>query len=131
MSERMFVYSGMLTRQYRMKVVSVVIYLHRRLADVPGVYEVTLGNRVVNRYEYQVVKLWEYEDAIRRGELRSLAPLLVMLTKEPDEQDLWLERTLILQEEDVHKRANLLASVGQLRHGTLRKGSCGSFSERR
>lgn len=56
-----------------------------------------------------MVKLWEYIEQIRKGQLRELAPLLVVLVDNPDVQTLREERTLILAEPDQAQRADLLA----------------------
>jgi predicted transposase YdaD len=108
--ERMFEYSGLLTRLFKRQVVSVALYVKYRRKPLPNAYEVTVGGRVVNRFTYEAVPLWEYADDIAAGHWRELAPLLVMLRREPpDEGVLARERALILQEEDRRKRADLLA----------------------
>ena len=58
-----------------------------------------------------MVKLWDYVDEIRQGNYRELTPFLVTLVEEPNEALLEEERALILQEQDVQKRADLLASA--------------------
>ncbi len=107
--ERLFVYSALLTRQLGLPVLTVVIYLTRREAPIPTAYEVKVGDVLVNHFGYQVVKLWKYADEIASGRWPELAPLLVTLTSEPDEEVLARERELILQEADPSRRADLLA----------------------
>jgi hypothetical protein len=108
--QRLFVYSALLTRQLRLPVLTVVFYLTRRSVPLPDAYEVQVGGVTVNRFEYPVVKLWEYADEIAAGRWPELAPLLVSLVGEqPDETILVRARELILQEQDHRKRANLLA----------------------
>ena len=100
---------GALTQQYKLPVFSIALYLNYRKAPIPSEYVVKLGETVINRFTYPVVKLWEYTEQIRNGQLRELAPLLVMLVDEPDVQTLQTERQLILAEQDDAKRADLLA----------------------
>lgn len=46
----------------------------------------------MNSFRYRAVKLWDYAEAIARGELRELAPLLILLTKEKEEEELAMLR---------------------------------------
>ncbi len=110
MPRRLFVYSALLTRQLGRPVLTVVFYLTRRRTAIPDAYQVRVGDVIVNRFEYPVVRLWEHADEIAAGRWPELAPLLVALVKgRPDEKVLAQERALILQEQDARKRANLLA----------------------
>ena len=83
--------------------------MNYRESPIPAEYVVQLDKTVINRFTYPVVKLWEYTEQIRNGQLRELAPLLVMLVDEPTAQTLQEERALILTEPDQDKRADLLA----------------------
>jgi hypothetical protein len=107
--QRMFSYVGIMTEQFDMPVLAIAIYLRPRTAPLPNTYTVQLDDQPVNQFTYPVIKLWEHQDAIRSGQYRELAPLLVMLVKDPTEQLLQEERALILQESDPQKRADLLA----------------------
>ena len=107
--KRMFVYSALLTRQMDLPVITVAIYLNRRDSPLPVSYEVDVNEVVLNRFEYQVVRLWEYVDEILAGKWPELSPLLAMLVERPDEEVLERERELILREQDEKKRADLLA----------------------
>lgn len=100
---------GALTQQTKLPVLSIALYLNYRESPIPTEYVVKLGETVINRFTYPVVKLWEYAEQIRNGQLRELAPLLVMLVDQPDVQTLQEERKLILAEPDQDKRADLLA----------------------
>ncbi len=100
---------GALTQQFKMPVLSFAVYLQRRKAPLPTEYLVEIDNVAINRFSYPVIKLWEYTDQIRNGQLRELAPLLVMLEEAPTEETLQVERQLILAEPDPDKRADLLA----------------------
>ena len=90
-------------------VITVAIYLNRRDSPLPVSYEVDVNEVVLNRFEYQVVRLWEYVDEILAGKWPELSPLLAMLVERPDEEVLGRERELILREQDEKKRADLLA----------------------
>lgn len=107
--ERLFIYSALLTKQMGLPVITLVVYLTRRETPLPDAYQVQVGDETLNRFEYPVVRLWEYADEIAAGRWPELAPLLVVLVREPDEGTLARERELILQERESQKRANLLA----------------------
>ncbi len=107
--KRMFVYSALLTKQMDLPVITLVIYLAPRKKPLPTAYEVNVDGVSLNRFEYQVVRLWEYTDEIAAGKWPELAPLLAMLVDEPDTGVLVRERELILRERDERKRADLLA----------------------
>ena len=100
---------GALTQQFKMPVLSFAVYLQRRKAPLPTEYLVEIDHVAINRFSYPVIKLWEYTQQIRNGQLRELAPLLVMLEEAPNEETLQVERQLILAEPDPDKRADLLA----------------------
>jgi len=104
--KRIFIYSAELTDLFQIPVISLVLYLERRKSPLPDSYTVCLGDKVVNRFSYQVLKLWEYTKEIRAGKFPALAPLLSMLVEEPTEETLIEERELILQEKDERRRAN-------------------------
>ncbi len=107
--QRLFVYSALLTKQMDTPVITIVIYLTPRGKSLPESYDVAVDDLVLNRFEYQVVRLWEYREEIEAGRWPELAPLLAMLTPEPDARVLARERELILKESDRRKRADLLA----------------------
>jgi predicted transposase YdaD len=106
---RLFVYSAMLTEQFDLPVVTVALYLSRRQSPTPEWYRVQVGDLVTNQFTYLTLPLWEYEADIRAGRRPELAPLLITMAGEPTAEVLALERTLILQEPDARKRADLLA----------------------
>ena len=109
--QRTFITSAELTDQFKMPVLTLVLYLRPRKAVIPNEYETRLGDAVVNRFVYPVLKLWDFIGQIRGGGLRELAPLLAMLVDNPDEAILTEERELILQETDEQKRVELLAAA--------------------
>ena len=104
-----FVYSALLTEQSGLPVITVVLFLERTESELPDVYEVRVGDHVVHRFEYPVLKLWDYEEKIRSGNLRELAPLLALVSEKKDAKMLAQERQLILEEKDAKKRADQLA----------------------
>jgi len=106
---RMCSYHGIITEQFRLPVLSLVLYLSPRQASLPNEYVVQVGGQMLNRFSYPVLKLWDYVEEIRSGQYRELAPLLVMLVAKPDESTLEKERELILAEPDKQKRVDLLA----------------------
>ncbi|MGQ9532469.1 MAG: Rpn family recombination-promoting nuclease/putative transposase [Desulfotomaculales bacterium] len=109
--ERMLLYHALLTAAYRRPVISAVIYLRRRdYRHLPEAYTVSFRGQPVNTFAYRVVKLWEYREAIATGELRGLAPLLVLLAPKGGEQAaLATTRELILAIEDQRERADALS----------------------
>ncbi len=108
---RMCEYHGGLSQQFRLPVLSFAIYLRRREKPIPNVYATRVGDVVVNRFEYPVIKLWEHAASIERGDLPGLAPLLVMLVQEPTEQTLRRERELILSTQAQPVRGELLSTA--------------------
>ncbi|MFQ6040262.1 MAG: hypothetical protein ACE5PV_05350 [Candidatus Poribacteria bacterium] len=109
--KKVFIYSAELTDQFDKSVISLVLYLQQRESPIPESYTVPLGNNVINRFSYPVLKLWDYEKEIRSGEFRELAPLLSIIVEEPTVETLEEERQLILQEKDAKKRARLFATA--------------------
>lgn len=109
--KRVFIYSGELTDQFELPVISIVLYLKRRKTPPPNSYDVRIGKQVTNRFSYLVFKLWDYEEEIRSGQFIELAPLLVMIEESPTKETLAQERQLILQIPDPKVRADLLATA--------------------
>ena len=106
-----FTFSGGLTDQHQKPTITIVLYLERRESDPPSEYVVQIGEWVIHRFTYPIIKLWDYTDRIRSGELREFAPLLIMLEPEKTEAVLHQERELILQETHPQKRADSLATA--------------------
>ncbi len=90
--KRQFIYPAALTKQFQRPVITLALYLERRESPIPNEYVVRLGKRVVNRFTYPLLKLWDYEEAIRAGQFRELAPLLIVLAGRADEGVLVRER---------------------------------------
>jgi hypothetical protein len=106
-----FTFSGGLTDQHQKPTITIVLYLERRESDPPSEYVVQIGDWVIHRFTYPIIKLWDYTDRIRSGELREFAPLLIMLEREKTEAVLHQEKELILQETHPQKRADSLATA--------------------
>ncbi len=106
---RLCVYHGMLSAQFDVPVLTMVVYLRPRRVPPPEDYVTRLGSRVVNRFSYPVIELSDYVDDICSGRYRELAPLLVVLVPDPDSETLQLARSLILAEPDERKRGELLS----------------------
>ena len=106
-----FTFSGGLTDQHQKPTITIVLYLERRESDPPSEYVVQIGEWVIHRFTYPIIKLWDYTDRIRSGELREFAPLLIMLEPEKTEAVLRQEKELILQETHPQKRADSLATA--------------------
>ena len=109
--QRTFITSAELTDLFKEPVLSLVLYLKPRQTPIPNEYRSRIGEMTVNRFSYPVLKLWDYMTSIRQGELRELAPMLLMLVNDPDVELLAEERALILQEPNTQKRADLLAAA--------------------
>ncbi|MGB9887968.1 MAG: Rpn family recombination-promoting nuclease/putative transposase [Moorellales bacterium] len=110
--ERMFTYNALLTAAYGRPVLSAVVYLERRgYRRLPQEYAVEFRGRPVHTFPYLVVRLWDHAEAIASGELRELAPLLILLTEKKDEKVLDRSRELILASPDRRWRANALSTA--------------------
>jgi hypothetical protein len=107
--KRLCYYYGALSEQFDLPVLALVLYVRPRRAALPDAYEVALGEHVVNRFSYPVLRLWDYVDDIRSGKYRELAPLLLTLVSDDKTKVLEEERALILAEPDAQKRRDLLA----------------------
>lgn len=69
---RMCACHGALTQQFKIPVFSYALYLRYRAAPIPNEYIVRLGGRIVNRFTYPVLKLWDYVEEISSGKYREL-----------------------------------------------------------
>ena len=108
--ERMHIYNALLTAGNKKPVISKVIYLERReYRNLPQEYVVNYQGRRENVFTYQAIKLWDYTDEITAGELKELAPLLILSSREKDEKVLAKSRELILSSGDEKWRADALS----------------------
>lgn len=99
-----FLKNAGLTRQLRMPVFLVVVYLTRgKRRQFPDRYSIARG-ALENEYRFHTIRLWEHAERIRSGELPELAPLLVLCEDEPGEAVIEEERGLI-RSLDVSSRA--------------------------
>ncbi len=60
-----------LNEQLKAPIALIIIYLQP--GSAPDGFEIEAGG-IRNRYQFTSIKLWEYEDRIRSGELSELAP---------------------------------------------------------
>jgi len=109
--KRLFVYAGALTATHNLDVSSVLFLLRppRDLSTL-GRYEVELFNRRTNKFEFIVVKLWEYPEAILAGKRQYLpfVPFLHDISPRPDVALLHKQPELISLEKDPEIRDELL-----------------------
>jgi hypothetical protein len=104
-----FLKNAALTAQLGRPVILTVLYLTRgRYARFPATY-LASGGGLKNRYTFHTLRLWQHAARIRGGELRELAPLLVLCENEPTEATLQEERGLIQQVAPPELRNELLA----------------------
>ena len=80
-----------------------------KITNLPEEYVVSYQGRRENIFTYQAIKLWYYTEEIVSGELKELAPLLILSTREKDEKVLAKSRELILSSEDERWRADALS----------------------
>jgi hypothetical protein len=93
----MFTYNALLTAAYERPVLTAVIYLERRnYRRLSQKYAVEFRGEAVHTFPYLVVRLWDYAEAIASGELRELAPLLILLAEKKDQKVLTRSKGLIL-----------------------------------
>jgi len=91
-----FLKNAGLTAQLKMPVILIGVYLEKGdRATFPSAYAAKGGGRT-NRFSFPTLRLWEHAERIRSGELRELAPLLVLCEDKPTEATLRTERELIL-----------------------------------
>jgi len=68
----------------KLPVITVLVYLKRgQYATFPDGYEDELGG-LTNSHRFVCILLWEHEERIRSGELRELAPFLLLFYDDPD-----------------------------------------------
>lgn len=91
-----FLKNAALTAQLDIPVILTAVYLTRGgYATFPNAYTTEAGG-LTNKYIFNTIHLWEHAERIRSGELRELAPLLVLCEDVPTEVTLREERELIL-----------------------------------
>jgi predicted transposase YdaD len=104
---RTFKHNALLMECFKIPVISTVIYLEKvNYRSLPCTYQVEMGG-LSNSFKYEIIRLWEYEEAIKEGKLRGLAPLLILFADKKETGILEQERKLIRDEKDPRKRANL------------------------
>jgi len=107
---RIFEYNALLTAAHGVPAVSAVLYLERKeYKALPAAYTVALAEKTLHTFTYPVIRLWDYQEAILKGELRGLAPLLPLLSAEKDEAVLAHTKELILTAPDDRWRPEALS----------------------
>ncbi len=94
-------------------VITVLVYLERgKYATFPDGYEDELGG-LTNAHRFARILLWEHEERIRSGELKELAPFLLLFYDDPDPGILEVENQLIEAVADPRQRTEL-KSIGAI-----------------
>ena len=104
-----------LNHQLGIPVVLVVIYLRRGgRKQFPDSYLIR-GEGLQNLHRFETVKLWEHRERILNGDLKELAPLLVLCEDKPSEETLRQERRMIRELPiDPNKKRSLLGLAAML-----------------
>jgi hypothetical protein len=96
-----------------MPVITVLVYLERgKYATFPDSYEDELGG-LTNVHRFARILLWEHEERIRNGELKELAPFLLLFYDAPEPVILEVENQLIEAVDDPQQRLEL-KSIGAI-----------------
>ena len=113
--------NGLLTGSLRQPVATVIVYLERgRYSNFPDEYSVRLDG-VVTVTRFTRVLLWQYAERIRKGELKELAPLLVLFSDRSSTDIVFEEKRLINEVKDVKERADLLALAAMVAFRKFRR----------
>jgi hypothetical protein len=97
----------------KVPVITVLVYLERgKYATFPNGYEDELGG-LTNAHRFVRILLWEHEERIRSGELKELAPFMLLFYVAPDPSILVVENQLIESLPDPQQRAEL-KSIGAI-----------------
>jgi len=109
MMKRLHTKNGILSESFKLPVLTVIIYLeqgrYRTFYDRYSVEVSGMRNEII----FHRILLWEYERQIRKGELKELAPLLILFSKREDRKVIDDEKQLIRKVKDKHEQADLLA----------------------
>lgn len=107
---RVFLYNALFTEKLAIPVCSVVIYPEKgNYNTFPDEYRVKVRDDLQNSFSFKAIKLWEYREEIVSGKLIALAPLLVLLEKNPTRKTLEKEKELINRVSDAKERADLFS----------------------
>lgn len=106
---RFHIKNGLLTASYLVEVVTVIVYIERgRYRSFPDEYVAQIGD-AINKIQFSRILLWDYKDRIKSGELRQLAPLLVLFEERPTTKTILTEKALIKRVTNERDQADLLA----------------------
>jgi predicted transposase YdaD len=80
MNRRCFLYDALLLDQYQAPVITTIIYLFPQRQPDEAVFRMKLGQREINRWQFECIRLWEWEtEAILTRGLPGLAALVPLL----------------------------------------------------
>ena len=106
--ENWLVKNTALNKQLKMPVILSALYLTRgKNRSFPDTYQIE-ANGLTKDHRFHTIRLWEHAERIRSGELKELAPLLVLCEDRPTQKTLQQERELILST-DQALQSDLLA----------------------
>ena len=109
MMKRLHTKNGILSESFKLPVLTVIIYLEQgRYRTFHDRYSVDVSG-MRNEIIFHRILLWEYEQQIRKGELKELAPLLILFSKREDRKVIDDEKQLIRKVKDKQELAVLLA----------------------
>jgi len=109
MMKRLHTKNGILSESFKLPVLTVIIYLEQgRYRTFHDRYSVDVSG-MRNEIIFHRILLWEYEQQIRKGELKELAPLFILFSKREDRKVIDDEKQLIRKVKDKHEQADLLA----------------------
>lgn len=109
MMKRLHTKNGILSESFKLPVLTVIIYLEQgRYRTFHDRYSVDVSG-MRNEIIFHRILLWEYEQQIRKGELKELAPLLILFSKREDRKVIDDEKQLIRKVKDKQEQADLLA----------------------
>jgi predicted transposase YdaD len=120
--QNFYVKNALLTSSLHKPVITVIVYLERgKYRTFPQEYRVQLnGLEMFTRFPR--ILLWEYADQIRSGELKELAPLLVLFSAKSSKEIILEEKKLILAVSDTKQRSDLLSLAAMVAFRRFKNG---------
>lgn len=112
--------NGILSEAFRLPVITVIIYLERgRYRTFPDRYQIEAAG-IRNEIIFHRILLWEYEAFIRSGELKELAPLLMLFSPTGKQEVIDEQKRLIRQIPDQQQQADLMALSAMIAYKQLK-----------
>lgn len=107
--KRLHAKNGILSESFKLPVLTIIIYLEQgRYRIFYDRYSVEVSG-IRNEIIFHRILLWEYEERIRSGEFKELAPLLILFSRREDRKVIDEEKQLISLIKDQQEQADLLA----------------------